>query len=87
MTTPFVTRLSGNVKITCLHNPTADVLISNDLGSSLHDYKNIQKISRLPQFEKWDKGVTPSFTFGDVHMLIQKSSLAYIGLYNPEHYD
>ncbi len=66
-----------------LANPTVDVLISNDLGSSLHDYKNIQKLSRLSQFEKWANGITPSFTFGDVHMLIQKSSLAYIGLYNP----
>ena len=66
-----------------LANPAVDVLISNDLGSSLHDYKNIQKLSRLPQYEKWKTGIAPSFTFGDVHMLIRRSSLAYIGLYNP----
>lgn len=66
-----------------LANPTVDVLISNDLGSSLHNYKNIQKLSRLPYFEKWNKGITHSFTFGDVHMLIRRSSLAYVGLYNP----
>jgi glycosyltransferase involved in cell wall biosynthesis len=65
-----------------LQNPAVDVMISNDLGSSLNDYKDIQKSSRLPQFEGWNKGLTPSFTFGDVHMLVRRSSLASIGLYN-----
>jgi glycosyltransferase involved in cell wall biosynthesis len=65
-----------------LLNPAVDVMISNDLGSSLNEYKNVQKLSRLRQFEKWNTGLVPSFTFGDVHMLIRKSSLAYIGLYN-----
>lgn len=65
-----------------LQNADVDVIISNDLGSSLGNYKNIQKQSRLLQFEKWKKGSIPSFTFGDVHMLIRRSSLAYIGLYN-----
>ena len=64
------------------HNPAIDVIISNDLGSTLNDYKNIQKHSRLTQFEKWNKGLTRSFTFGDVHTLIRRNSLAYIGLYN-----
>lgn len=65
-----------------LQNPEVDVMISNDLSSSLANYKNIQKHSRVSQFEKWNKGITPSFTFGDVHLLIRKSSLAHIGLYN-----
>ncbi|GAC1309832.1 MAG: hypothetical protein NVSMB24_25970 [Mucilaginibacter sp.] len=65
-----------------LANPGVDVVISNDLGTSLYDYKNIQTSSRLPQFEKWKNGVDPSFTFGDVHMLIRRASLAYIGLYD-----
>lgn len=65
-----------------LQNPQVDVMISNDLSTSLGNYNNINKDSRLPQFEKWKKGLKPSFTFGDVHMLIRKSSLAYIGLYN-----
>jgi glycosyltransferase involved in cell wall biosynthesis len=65
-----------------LANPAVDVIISNDFGCNLYEYKNIQKIGRLPQFEKWKNGINPSFTFGDVHMLIRKSSLAYIGLYN-----
>jgi len=65
-----------------LQNPAVDVVISNDLGSTLDNYKNIQKLSRFAQFEKWNKGLTPSFTFGDVHMLIRRNALAYIGLYN-----
>jgi glycosyltransferase involved in cell wall biosynthesis len=65
-----------------LLNPDVDVMISNDLSSSLLDYKSIHKHSRLPQFEKWSNGGARSFTFGDVHMLIRKSALAYIGLYN-----
>jgi glycosyltransferase involved in cell wall biosynthesis len=67
-----------------LQNPDIDVMISNDLGSSLYNYNNIEKSSRLSEFEKWKSGLSPSFTFGDVHMLIRKSSLAYIGLYNTE---
>jgi glycosyltransferase involved in cell wall biosynthesis len=66
-----------------LANPAVDILISNDLGSPLHNYKSIEKLSRLSQYEKWKTGIAPSFTFGDVHMLIRRSSLAYIGLYNP----
>jgi len=65
-----------------LVNPAVDVIISNDLGCNLHEYKKIQKGSRLSQFEKWKNGVTPSFTFGDVHMLIRRCALAYIGLYS-----
>ena len=65
-----------------LQNPAVDVVISNDLSSSLGNHKAIQKLSRLPQFEKWKNGLTPSFTFGDVHLLVRKSSLACIGLYN-----
>ncbi len=65
-----------------LANPQVDVIISNDLNSDINDSRQIQKSSRLPQFEKWKKGSVPSFTFGDVHMLIRRTSLAYIGLYN-----
>jgi len=65
-----------------LQNPGVDVLISNDLASGLNDHQNIQQCSRLTQFEKWKGGLMPSFTFGDVHMLIRRTSLAYIGLYS-----
>ena len=65
-----------------LQNPGIDIIISNDLRSDLSDHANIQKLSRMRYFEKWVNGFSPSFTFGDVHMLIRRSSLAYIGLYN-----
>ncbi|GGH15317.1 glycosyltransferase [Mucilaginibacter phyllosphaerae] len=65
-----------------LNNPQVDVVISNDLGSSLSNYQQVDHYSRLPQFKQWAEGLTPSFTFGDVHMLVRRSSLAYIGLYN-----
>jgi len=66
-----------------LQNASIDVLISNDLSSSLHHHLKIEKHTRLPHFEKWLKNLAPSFTFGDVHMLIRRSSLSYVGLYNP----
>ncbi len=65
-----------------LQNPKVDVIISNDLHSNLNDHNIIEKSSRFIQFERWAKGELPSFTFGDVHMLISKRALAYIGLYN-----
>lgn len=65
-----------------LQHADVDVVISNDLGCSLKNYKDVQKFSRLPQFEKWRSGATHTFTFGDVHMLIRRSVLANIGLYN-----
>jgi len=65
-----------------LQHSNIDVIISNDLNCALNDHKAIKKSSRLPQFQKWRSGVTPTFTFGDVHMLIRRSALAYIGLYN-----
>lgn len=65
-----------------LQNPAIDVMLSNDLNSSLNDHETITSSSRFTQFEKWNSGDLPSFTFGDVHILIRKSAIAYIGLYN-----
>lgn len=65
-----------------LQNPQVDVVISNDMSSTINDYKKISKASRLSQFEQWRQGLVPSFTFGDVHMLIRRNSLALIGVYN-----
>jgi glycosyltransferase involved in cell wall biosynthesis len=66
-----------------LQNPLVDVVISNDLSSQLQHYTVVHKHSRLSQFNSWKNSLIPSFTFGDVHILIRRSSLAYIGLYNP----
>jgi glycosyltransferase involved in cell wall biosynthesis len=67
-----------------LQHPEVDVVISNDLSSILNDHQNIHILSRLPQFEKWKSGLSRSFTFSDVNMLIKRSALAYIGLYNTD---
>jgi glycosyltransferase involved in cell wall biosynthesis len=72
-----------NCKEYMLQNPDIDMVISNDLSSMLNNHHTINKNSRLSQFEAWSKALTPSFTFGDVHLLIRRNSLAYIGLYNP----
>lgn len=65
-----------------LQNPGVDVVISNDLNSTLNNFKKIDNSTRRPQFEKWNNGVVPSFTFGDSYMLIRRCALAYVGLYN-----
>lgn len=65
-----------------LSNPSVDVIISNDLGSSINNNKQIDKLNRLPQFEKWRNKQIPSFTFGDVHLLIRRNSIPFIGFYN-----
>jgi glycosyltransferase involved in cell wall biosynthesis len=65
-----------------LQYPLVDVVLSNDLSSLLNDHKTIHRDTRIPEFKKWCKGLLPSFSFGDVHMLIRRSSLSYIGLYN-----
>jgi len=79
----FCYKAIRNCRDYMLQNPEIDVVISNDLSSNLNEHTNIQKLSRITQFQQWSNGNQPSFTFSDVHMLIRRSSLAYIGLYNP----
>ena len=78
----FCYRAIGKCKEYLLQNLQVDVMISNDLSSTVAYHKKISHASRLSQFEKWRQGLVPSFTFGDVHMLVRRSSLALIGLYN-----
>jgi glycosyltransferase involved in cell wall biosynthesis len=59
-----------------------DVVISNDLYSSVTCHTTIDSASRFEPYKQWQAKIIPSFTFGDVHLLIRRSSLAYIGLYN-----
>lgn len=63
-------------------NANIEVIISNDMGCNIISHNTVGKFSRLPQFKKWSEGLVPSFTFGDVHMLIRRRCLSYIGLYN-----
>jgi len=67
-----------------LQNPEIDVCISNSLNSNLTDPTNIITESRLPWYLNWKAGVTNTFSFGDVHLLIRKSSLSYIGMYDTQ---
>ncbi|MBS1531840.1 MAG: glycosyltransferase [Bacteroidetes bacterium] len=67
-----------------LENVTVDLCISNVLNSDLSDPSKIHAASRLPQFEEWRNGKTTAFTFSDVSMLIRRSSLSYIGLYDTQ---
>jgi glycosyltransferase involved in cell wall biosynthesis len=59
-----------------------DVVISNDLSAKLDNPTAISKNTRMGQYRNWATNQTQSFTFGDVHMLIKRNSLAFIGLYN-----
>jgi len=67
-----------------LKNPQVDVIISSDLSCKLSNYQSIEQHNRIKQYKEWTSGLKLSFTFGDVHMLIRRSSLTYIGLYNTD---
>jgi glycosyltransferase involved in cell wall biosynthesis len=67
-----------------LEHAAVDVVISDDLSGSLYDSAIISKHTRLPQYKKWRSGLMPSFTFRDVNILMRRSSLSFIGLYNTD---
>jgi glycosyltransferase involved in cell wall biosynthesis len=62
--------------------PDYDICISNELSMRLDNTEYIERHSRLTEFKEWKQGKVPSFTFGDVYLLIRRKSLSYIGLYN-----
>ncbi len=63
-------------------NPLADICISNDMSMSIEKVGSLEKHSRLEAFQRWSKGEVPSFTFGDVHLIIRRTALPLIGLYD-----
>lgn len=65
-----------------LEHPNVDVVISNDLSTGLYTTEHISYNSRFKYFKEWVDKKTSCFTFSDVHILIRKSILPYIGLYN-----
>jgi len=67
-----------------LENPQVDICISNCLTTDLAAPQNIQTTGRLKYYEKWKAGKTACFTFSDVYLLIRKSSLAYLGLFDTQ---
>jgi len=67
-----------------LQNSTIDICISDVLNGDLANPEQVNAASRLPQFEVWRSGKTKAFTFSDVSMLIRRSALSYIGLYDTQ---
>jgi glycosyltransferase involved in cell wall biosynthesis len=67
-----------------LNNPQVDICISNCLITDLEAPQNIQTTGRLKYYKDWKAGKTLCFTFSDVYMLIRKSSLAYLGLFDTQ---
>lgn len=65
-----------------IEHPTADVLVSNDLSANFLSPDEITLNSRLSHFLNWKEGKTTCFSFSDVNMLIRRSSLSLIGLFN-----
>ncbi|MGZ3757423.1 MAG: glycosyltransferase family 2 protein [Mucilaginibacter sp.] len=67
-----------------LLHPEIDVCISDTLECDLQSPEQITQASRLPWFLNWKAGNVKSFTFGDVYLLIRRSSLGFIGLYDTQ---
>ena len=67
-----------------LANAGVDICISNNLDSTLDNPDNIAITGRLPQYRQWKAGHTKAFTFSDVSLLLRKSSLSMLGLYDTQ---
>ncbi len=67
-----------------LSNPEIDVCISNCLRTGLDQLSYINMASRLPEFNQWKAGEITCFTFSDAYLLIRRSALTYIGLYDTQ---
>ena len=67
-----------------LSNPQVDICISDCLASSVVRPSSIHVASRLKQYNDWKDGNTSCFTFTDVHMLIRRSALSYVGLFDTQ---
>ncbi|MES2278847.1 MAG: glycosyltransferase [Bacteroidota bacterium] len=67
-----------------LNNPQTDICISNCLSTILLSPKNISEANRLDNYKKWKTGQVTCFTFSDISMLVRKSSLSFLGLYDTQ---
>lgn len=65
-----------------LRNSSCDLCISDSLVTSLNNYENISEESRIQQYLKWKSGRVKSFSFSDVTLLLRRSSISYLGLYD-----
>ena len=67
-----------------LSNPDIDICLSNVLVSNIVDFEKVEHKSDLMHFNIWKEGKINSFPFGDVHTLVRKSSLSFLGLYDTQ---
>ena len=67
-----------------LTNNEIDICISNCLESNLVDPGKIGITGRFPQFLQWKNKEVKAFTFSDVSLLIRRSSLSFLGLYDTQ---
>jgi glycosyltransferase involved in cell wall biosynthesis len=67
-----------------LSHPQVDICISNCLTAGLGSPQHIQTTGRLQYYEAWRNGKATCFTFSDVYMLIRKSALSYLGLFDTQ---
>ena len=67
-----------------MDNPQVDICISDCLATNIANSTIIDIASRLKQYEEWKSGKTNCFTFTDVHMLVRKSALSYLGLFDTQ---
>ncbi|ASU36792.1 glycosyltransferase [Mucilaginibacter xinganensis] len=67
-----------------LANPLVDICISNGLTADLLAPEEIATTGRLKYFKEWKSGNANCFTFSDVYMLIRKSALSYLGLFDTQ---
>lgn len=67
-----------------LANPAVDICISHCLATDITKPANIHIASRLKQYQDWKDSKTACFTFTDVHMLIRKNALSYLGLFDTQ---
>lgn len=65
-------------------DPEIDVCISNCLQSDLDNADKVVTSSREQYYRQWEKGLINAFTFSDVSMLLRRSSLSLIGLYDTQ---
>ncbi len=67
-----------------LANAAIDICISNCLESNLTTPARVDIASRLAYFMRWKDGKSKAFTFSDVSMLVRRSSLSFLGLYDTQ---
>ncbi len=67
-----------------LKNPQVDICISNCFFTDLITPEHIRTASRYSYYEAWKNGRDACFSFSDVYMLIRRSALSYLGLFDTQ---